>query len=148
MKKLLTLFIIFTMSLSGMVSFAEVQSSTILNPNFNAIEVENGIIEPMAVLTCPYYGIHQMKATGRWANIYYNGQCLERAYGEYECKCGEIIVCQGSPQYAGNPLGYYFTGERLYNRQIAGYNVSYTSTVRYPFYTADSYLEGYTFLAY
>ena len=96
------------------------------------------------IAPCPNHGYHQMKNTGKWVIVYYNGNAILSYAAEFKCDCGETIVCSGYPQVQGGYVGSFFYGDDLYNYQNLGMWVSYDSYRSTPRYSSSS-LPGYTF---
>jgi hypothetical protein len=107
------------------------------------------IVTPDEVAPCPDWGLHRMYASDPIV-IVRNAATDEQILswlGEYECSCGEIFVCSGTPQLS-NPIFYYFYDTDLFGKTSGlGVTTYYTNrtTARY---TSNITLPGYRFYQY
>ncbi|MDO9592443.1 MAG: hypothetical protein Q7I98_04515 [Erysipelotrichaceae bacterium] len=93
---------------------------------------------------CPLFATHHMVNTGKWVNVKYGSTTILTLAGEYHCDCGEYFVCEGRP-HLGHPIGKYYDGSRLYNRQFVEGYVLWNATSPSPSYTSNSTITGYAF---
>ncbi len=93
---------------------------------------------------CPLFATHHMMNTGKWVNVKYGSTTVLTIAGEYHCDCGEYFVCEGRP-HLGHPIGKYYDGSRLFNRQFVEGYVFWNATSPNPSYTTSSTITGYAF---
>jgi hypothetical protein len=115
-----------------------------LNFNYALDVVTNDEIGNREVAPCPVYGLHRMTNTYNTVNVKYGTSFIMQAAGEYKCYCGEFFVCMGRP-HLGHPIGNYFYGGDIYDRQFYDGHAEWKSYISTPRYTSSSIVPGFRF---